>query len=429
MSQENSNITLKYLIITEKKFNNLNKLIKLLESRNTFSVLKKDEETIRISLIDKKIVCDNVNVKLITLENSNPKSYFILVFNFDKLKDAEDFRRALATDISKMLDINIELLSDGISKEYSMKAYEILHDVENLIRSFITELMVFYGDPKWYEKDAKKILKLNENTGKYGIKILYERDFDQLREFLFTNYSDTSYEDLINNIIKEDDETKKTKLVTKLKDKIPKTFWEKLIAKHANKNSISGDQYKYLLEEIYKKRNKIAHCNTFHEDSFNKFKNDCEIIMEQTRLLISIIEEQKSKQNDNDDLRNVVSAIFSPFDSFDTIIVPAKEDGFQEVFLNQNKWYSVAIYEGRKDFIKYIAAYRVHPIQEITHYAEVDKIENSPYDNTKKIIYFKDNAIELPKTIKLGQDKHAFQRSRYTNFNKFDNAETTDDLL
>lgn len=429
MLREHTSIILKYLIISEEKFDSIDKLIKLLESRSTFSVEKKDEETMKISLLDKNIVCDNVNAKLITLRSPQPKSCYIIVFNFNELSDAENFRRALIIDISKMSDINIGLLSDGISKEYSVKAYDILHDVENSIRSFITELMVFYGKPEWYKKDAKEILKLdNKNIERHGIKILYERNFDQLKEFLFTDYSDSSYKDLIDEIIHEEDERKKMELAKGLKNKMPTTNWDKLVAKHANKNSISGEQYKNLLERIYDKRNKIAHCNEFHKESFDEFKKDCEIIMEQTKLLISIIEEKKTKQNDSDDLREDVSAIFSP-DSLDTIIVPAKDDGFQEVFLKQGKWYSVAIHEGRKDFIKYVAAYRVQPIQKITHYAEVDKIEKSPYDSTKKIIYFKSDAIELSKPIKLGRDKHAFQRSRYTSFSKFDNAETTDDLL
>ncbi|MCX6646151.1 MAG: type I restriction enzyme HsdR N-terminal domain-containing protein [bacterium] len=54
-----------------------------------------------------------------------------------------------------------------------------------------------------------------------------------------------------------------------------------------------------------------------------------------------------------------------------TIVCPVRDEGFNEVFLKENRWYAVRIREKRIPYIKYIAAYRVKPISAITHYAEV----------------------------------------------------------
>ena len=80
----------------------------------------------------------------------------------------------------------------------------------------------------------------------------------------------------------------------------------------------------------------------------------------------------------------------------DTIVVPAREDGFQEVFIGKKQWYSIRIGAAMKDRIKYIAAYQVAPISGVTHIAEVQDIK--PYeDSGKYIVYFKDSPEEIPK--------------------------------
>ena len=85
----------------------------------------------------------------------------------------------------------------------------------------------------------------------------------------------------------------------------------------------------------------------------------------------------------------------------DMIIIPAREDGFNETFLGEKCWYAIRIKENKIDRIKYVAAYRVRPISAITHFAKVKKIE--PYKRTGKYkIIFKSKPRKLQKAIKLG---------------------------
>ena len=76
-------------------------------------------------------------------------------------------------------------------------------------------------------------------------------------------------------------------------------------------------------------------------------------------------------------------------EELDTIVVPANEEGFNEVFLGENCWYQIRISSSMLERIRYIAGYQTAPISAITYYAEVKKIEKYK-DSNKFIVYFKD---------------------------------------
>ncbi len=78
----------------------------------------------------------------------------------------------------------------------------------------------------------------------------------------------------------------------------------------------------------------------------------------------------------------------------DTIIVPAREEGFREVFLGENRWYSIRIGAAMKEKIRYIAGYQVAPTSAVTHIAEVQDIR--PWkDSGKYVVTFKEPAQEI----------------------------------
>lgn len=113
----------------------------------------------------------------------------------------------------------------------------------------------------------------------------------------------------------------------------------------------------------------------------------------------------------------------------DTVVVPAREDGFKEVFVGEDCWYSVRINDAMIGQIKYIAAYRVAPISAITHVAEVRSIE--PYKDTgKMILYFSQPAKEISpiKMVKGGKVKGP-QSIRYTTLDLLAQAKNLDDVF
>ncbi len=113
----------------------------------------------------------------------------------------------------------------------------------------------------------------------------------------------------------------------------------------------------------------------------------------------------------------------------DTVVVPAREDGFNDVFLGEDCWYKVRIHASMIEQIKYIAAYQVAPISAITHVAPVKSVE--PYkDSGKVIIYFEEQAKEI-KPIKLikGGKVRAPQSLRYTTYERLKSAKNLDEVF
>lgn len=100
----------------------------------------------------------------------------------------------------------------------------------------------------------------------------------------------------------------------------------------------------------------------------------------------------------------------------DTVIVPARPDGFQKVFIEQHAWWSIALSAEAKSSLKYIAIYQVAPISAITHYAKISRFEK--YKNTDRYaIYFDSPPMEL-RPIKYDSGAKVPQSSRYSNLNK-----------
>lgn len=118
----------------------------------------------------------------------------------------------------------------------------------------------------------------------------------------------------------------------------------------------------------------------------------------------------------------------SDADELDTIIVPAREDGFNEEFLKNDRWYAIRISGAMIDKIKYIAAYQVAPISGITYAAEVDRIEKYK-DTNKYIVLFKSGSVRKINKVVLGQKKGlAPQAPRYSSYKMIVSAKSLDDL-
>ncbi len=112
----------------------------------------------------------------------------------------------------------------------------------------------------------------------------------------------------------------------------------------------------------------------------------------------------------------------------DTVVVPAREEGFNEVFLGENRWYAVRIHGAMRPQIKYIAGYQVAPVSAITHVAPVKSIE--PWKDTGKVVVnFAEPAKEIPPIpmVPKGQIK-SLQNLRYTTKERLQKAKSLDEL-
>lgn len=124
----------------------------------------------------------------------------------------------------------------------------------------------------------------------------------------------------------------------------------------------------------------------------------------------------------NDEIREVIEQTGTTIkpEELDTVVVPAREEGFEEVFIKENCWYAIRIHASMLNKLRYIAVYQVAPISAITHYAEIASIEKWE-DTNKYILYFKESARKInpiPIDTDKGKRGLAPQAPRYTSMDK-----------
>lgn len=215
-------------------------------------------------------------------------------------------------------------------------------------------------------------------------------------------------------------------------------------------DEIEKDEQKQNLINLKLKKSNYRNIDAFLEDIIfhkeimsiiviDKDSDDLQNVLGQLKMKTDVIEFQ-AFENTKDNIYK-----FTPFqeeireieetsqkikiDELNTIIVPAREEGFNRVFIGKNCWYEIKISSAMIPKIKYIAAYETSPISAINYYAEVKCIEK--YNDTNKyILYFKDKAIKLDRSVELGNNRVlAPQAPRYTNINKLLKAKTLDDIF
>lgn len=123
-------------------------------------------------------------------------------------------------------------------------------------------------------------------------------------------------------------------------------------------------------------------------------------------------------------------------DHIDTLIVAARDTapdgsaGFNEVFLGENRWYEFRISKPYRERVKWIAAYRIRPIQAVTHIAPIARFEPSPNTDGYWMAVFAEPAHQLERPIPQGEAGYSLmQGPRYTNKEKLLAAQTLVDLF
>jgi hypothetical protein len=113
----------------------------------------------------------------------------------------------------------------------------------------------------------------------------------------------------------------------------------------------------------------------------------------------------------------------------DTIVVPARKESFEDIFLGENMWRAVRIHSSMIPKIKYVATYQVAPVSAITHIAPVARIE--PWKDTGKYaLYFSEPARKIgPLPLVPGGRVSAPQASRYTSCKRLEKAKNLDEVF
>ena len=150
---------------------------------------------------------------------------------------------------------------------------------------------------------------------------------------------------------------------------------------------------------------------------FNKYQHNNKVIYQYIPFKEGITESKVKKERKK-----------TKFKEIDTIVCPAREEGFKHAFINKNAWWAVRISPTLISQLKYIAMYETHPVSEIKWGAKIKRVE--PYKDTGKyIIYVEDKKRIHPiKLDKGGRRGIAPQAPRYTIYKKLVSAKKMSDL-
>ena len=113
--------------------------------------------------------------------------------------------------------------------------------------------------------------------------------------------------------------------------------------------------------------------------------------------------------------------------NFDTVVVPAREEGFNKRFLGENCWFAIRIGAKQIPKLKYIAAYQVAPVGAVTHIAEIASI--TPYENSGKfLLTFKGPARKIEPIHRPEYSNVSMQSPRYAQRDKLVKAKSLDEI-
>lgn len=270
-------------------------------------------------------------------------------------------------DIKKRIGDNIITIPDGYLIDFSFQADPRLYIIENELSSH---------DP--YKHIGSQILKF---------AISYKESGRRIKAFL------------LDHLIQENLQSKVEENIQLSKYRNIDDFLESIIFEKPVAAIVIIDQSTPELENVLSQL-------TMDTDiiEFQTFKHQNQSIHKFTPFNAEIREISESR-----------TTTLKP-EELNTIVVAAREEGFEKEFLGNNCWYAVRISASMIDKLKYIAAYQVAPVSAITYYAEIASIEKWK-DTNKYILYFREAAKNIT-SIPLDKKGLAPQAPRYTSLER-----------
>lgn len=204
--------------------------------------------------------------------------------NFDnELKQFEELLRTLRTGLYRIGNKNkpLTILWDGVGLFYAQKAYPMIYDIENIMRKLLTKFMLINVGLGWADESTPQEVKdsiKKENRDQKEQDLLYKVDFIQLSYFLFNKYTRK-----LRTTSSLFDQISKAKVINDLKldevkEYVPQSNWERYFSSIVKAEE---DNLKKKWEELYQKRNKVAHNLPLSREDFS--------------IIISLISELKPK--------------------------------------------------------------------------------------------------------------------------------------
>lgn len=251
-------------------------------SEETFNHLLKSNASLSISKgkLTYKPKSIQVDYQLYTGEiPSKNQRYFHMVLVYENAnsdENVENFSHLIRTlkKLLKRIDLgnaSTDIIWDDISYNYSLKAYPIINEIENLMRKLIIKFMVVNVGIDWIDTtapdDIKEKFQKRQKSKNAFQSIIYETDFIQLSQYLFNNYR-TIKNNQIESIIKAANKSDELD-ISQLKNYLPKSNWERYFE---GKINYKAEQLYNDWDELYQLRNKIAHNRGIEKTDFERIQ-------------------------------------------------------------------------------------------------------------------------------------------------------------
>lgn len=331
------------------------------------------EATGKIATTDNLFSFEELSFSFSISEYGTSKDAIFIKLGLNEINEANllTFSKALRTikKISIENNIgNVQIIWDDISKYYSVIAYPMIHEIENLMRKLITKFMLLNVGLSWAEKSkpqefaqslskSKELNAIKSTNNSNEHNIMYLVDFIQLSNFLFKAYRELEVTELIKKItpISFDDLDEKT--FCEIKKIIPETNWKKYFESSLdiNSNTMIKDW-----KTLYDLRCCVAHNRDFT-------KNNLEEVIQLTNKLKPI-------------LKNAI-------DETETLIVSTKDKSdlvnqFEDTF-NENKKSDIELFKDAilRLFLKVKELYELAYTVEDASNEDISEIIKSTFDN------------------------------------------------
>lgn len=323
-----------YLILKEEdeRCSSIETLKNLLKTDENISIseeeIKYNEYIVKYKIEQNKIKAKREIIFKLLLESSAPNTDNNSIENIEKI--SRKIREILKQSNNEFLVVEI---LDEISQYHCQKGYKSVNEIENLMRKLIFKFMLKNLGMSWIKEtipeELKSKLKSNaikhKNDSEFEEKILFEAEFMQLREFLFTEYTTVkSVKEMFDKL----EDIKNIEELEKFKELKHKSNWDKYFSESYSEaeKKIINDEWNKLSEY----RNIIAHNKQFSSKDYEDFLKIADKITHQLNLMIEKIDTIEVPEDDIEELIEIGNTMVTKENDINKLL-----DGLSKIDSNE----------------------------------------------------------------------------------------------
>lgn len=240
-------------------------------------------------------------------KDHNSHVYFNVILKY-KENDLEWFSsllRSIRGSLS-LITKSTYVIWDDLSLHYSSQAYPLIFNIENLMRQLITKFMLTNIGLGWTKDRLPTDVQQSVNINNKDTNYLYNVDFIQLKNFLFSENYPNHKESLIRKFKSARDLSELN--IDEIRALIPESNWDKYFKPFVE---CDGEYLKKRWDLLYELRCKVAHNKEFTKTSLEDVRK---LVSELCPILEKAISSLDSIAVSEDEKDAVFEKVLSNYD-------------------------------------------------------------------------------------------------------------------